>query len=94
MLHIHSYTSPMVSWALSKGLGQPNLLFYSVCHVLYLLGFPINLLSINIITRNLNRVTIFFPFHCVLHNLHTGQRIGLGHENDHGIPELMSDTPS
>ena len=33
--------------------------------VLYGLGFPTNLLSICTITRTLNCITIFYPFHCV-----------------------------
>ena len=63
-------------------------------NVLYVPGFPTNLLSISTITRTLNCVVIFYPFHCVFQDLHTGQRIGLGRENGRGIYELVSDTPS
>ena len=63
-------------------------------NVLYVPGFPTNLLSISTITRTLNCVAIFYPFHCVFQDLHNGQRIGLGRENGRGIYELMSDTPS
>ena len=34
-------------------------------NVLYVPGFPSNLLSITTITRTLNYVAIFYPFHCV-----------------------------
>ena len=63
-------------------------------NVLYIPSFPNNLLSISTITHPLNCVVIFYPFHCVFQDLRTGQRIGLGRENGHGIYELMSDTPS
>ena len=69
----------------------PSLTLYNV---LYVPGFPTNLLSISTIIRTLNCVVIVYPFHCVFQDLHTGQRIGLGCENGRGIYELMSYTPS
>ena len=57
-------------------------------NVLYILEFPINPLSIRTITHTLNCVTIFFLFHCILLDIHSAQRIGLGHEN--GLVESMS----
>ena len=63
-------------------------------NVLYVLGFSTTLLSISTITRTLNCVAIFYPFHCVFQDLRTGQRIGLGRENGREIYELVSDTPS
>ena len=78
-----------------KGYGStkptPSLTLHNV---LYVPGFPTNLLSISTITHTLNCVTIFYPFHCVFQDLRTSQRIGLGRENDCGIYELMLDTPS
>ena len=78
-----------------KGYGStkptPSLTLHSV---LYVLGFPTNLLSISTITRTLNCVAIFYPLHWVFQDLRTGKRIGLGCENGRGIYELVSDTPS
>ena len=49
-----------------KGYGStkptPSLTLHNV---LYVPGFPTNLLSISTITRTLNCVAIFYPFHCV-----------------------------
>ena len=50
-------------------------------NVLYVIGFPINLLSISAITKALNCGVFFYPYHCLFQDLRTGQRIGLGHEN-------------
>ena len=41
-------------------------------NVLYVLGFPTNLLSISTITRTLYCVAIFYPFYCVFQDLRTG----------------------
>ena len=60
-------------------------------NILYVPGFPTNLLSLSTITRTLNCVAIFYPFHCVFQDLRIGQRIGLGHENGREIYELVSD---
>ena len=78
-----------------KGYGStkptPSLTLHNV---LYVPGFPTNLLSISTITRTLNCVAIFYPFYCVFQDLRIGQRIALGRENGRGIYELVSDTPS
>ena len=64
--------------------------FLTLHNALYVHGLPTYLLSISTITRTLNCVDIFYPFHCVFKDLHTGQRIGLGRENGRGIYELVS----
>ena len=55
-----------------KGYGStkptPSLILHNVLDVL---GFPVNLLSISTITRTLNCVAIFYPFHCVFEDLCT-----------------------
>ena len=66
----------------------------SLHQILYVPGFPVNLLSISAITRALLCTVIFFPFHCIFQDLYTGQRIGLGCENGRGIYELVADEPS
>ena len=63
-------------------------------HVLYIPGFPANLLSISAITKALHCGVFFFPHQCVFQDLDTGQRIGLGRENGRGIYELVADSPS
>ena len=63
-------------------------------HVLYILGFPANLMSINAITKALHCGVFFFPHHCVFQDLDTGRRIGLARENGRGIYELVADSPS
>ena len=63
-------------------------------HVLYIPGFPTNLLSISAITKALHCGVFFFPHHCVFQDLDTGRRIGLGRENGRGIYELVADSPS
>ena len=66
----------------------------SLHQILYVPGFPVNLLSISAITRALPCTVTFFPFHYILQDLYTGQRIGLGHENGRDIYELVADEPS
>ena len=66
----------------------------SLHEILYVTGFPVNLLSISAITRALPCTVTFFPFHCIFQDLYTGQRIGLGCENGQGIYELVADEPS
>ena len=63
-------------------------------NVLYIPGFPANLLSISAITKALHCGVFFFPHHCVFQDLDTGRRIGLGRENGRGIYELVADSPS
>ena len=78
-----------------KGYGLTKLTPSLTLHnVLYVLGFPTNLLSISTITHTLNCAAIFYPFYCVFQDLRTGQRIDLGCENGRGIYELVSNTPS
>ena len=62
--------------------------------VLYVPGFPTNLLSISDITKALNCEVFFYSYHCVFQDLSTGQRIGLGRENGRGLYELVTDSPS
>ncbi|XP_078433700.1 uncharacterized protein LOC144704992 [Wolffia australiana] len=62
--------------------------------VLYIPGFPANLLSISAITKALHCGVFFYPHHCVFQDLDTGRRIGLGRENKSGIYELVVDSPS
>ena len=63
-------------------------------NVLYIPGFPANLLSISAITKALHCGVFFFPHHCIFQDLDTGRRIGLGRENGRGIYELVADSPS
>ena len=63
-------------------------------NVLYIPGFPANLLSISAITKALHCGVFFFPHHCIFQDLDTGRRIGLGHENGRGIYELVADSES
>ena len=63
-------------------------------NVLYIPGFPTNLLSISVITKALHCGVFFFPHHCVFQDLDTGRRIGLGRENERGIYELVADSLS
>ena len=66
----------------------------SLHQILYVPGFPVNLLSISVITRALPYTVTFFPFHCIFQDLYTGWRIVLGRENGRGIYELVADEPS
>ena len=50
-------------------------------NVLYVLGFPTNLLSISAITKALNCGVFFYPYHCIFQDLRTRHRIGLDREN-------------
>ena len=63
-------------------------------NVLYVLGFPTNLLSISAITKALNCGVFFYLYHCIFQDLNTGKRIGLCYENVHGLYELVADSPS
>ena len=53
----------------------------SLCQILYVLGFLVNLLSISAITHALPCTVTFFPFHCIFQDLYTRRRIGLGRES-------------
>ena len=78
-----------------KGLGSTTpTSTLPLTQVLYVPGFPTNLLSISAITRALFCCVTFFPFHCIFQDLRTGRRIGLGRETGQGVYELVSDEPS
>ena len=80
---------------LVKGRGTTRVTpSFSLHQILYVTGFPINLLSISAITRALPCTFTFFPFHYIFQNMYTEQRIGLGCENERGIYELIADEPS
>ena len=66
----------------------------SLHQILYVHGFPINLLSISVITRALPCTVTLFPFHYIIQDLYIEQRIGLGRENGQDIYELVADRPS
>ena len=57
--------------------------------VIYVPYFPVNLLSIRAITRQLYRSVILFPYHCTLQDLQTERRIGLGREHGRGVYMLV-----
>ena len=66
----------------------------SLHQILYVTGFPVNLLSISAITRALPCTVTFFSFHYIFQDLYAGWRIGLGRENGRGIYKLVADEPS
>ena len=47
----------------------------SLKNVLSVPNFPVNLLSIRAITKQLRCYVTFFPFHCTFRDLQTGKRI-------------------
>ena len=59
--------------------------------VLFVSKFPVNLLSISAITKQLNYCVTFFPFHCTFQDLQTGRRIDLGREQGTGVYMLVWD---
>ena len=63
----------------------------SLEHVLFVPEFPVNLLSINDITKQLRCFVTFFPFHCTFQDLQTERMIGLGRERGNGVYQLVSD---
>ena len=63
-------------------------------NVLYVPGFPTNLLSISAITKALKYGVFFYPYHFIFQDLSTGQRIGLSCENRCSLYELVADSPS
>ena len=65
----------------------------SLHQIFYVPGFRVNLLSISAITCALLYTFTFFPFHYIFHDLYSGRRIGLGHENEQDIYELVADEP-
>ena len=69
----------------------PNMSLSSVLHVP---AFPINLLSISCITRELNCAAIFFPTWCIFQELGTGRRLGIGsmHDGLYYLDDNMSPT--
>ena len=58
--------------------------------VLFVPDFPVNLLSINAITKLLCYAT-FFPFHCTFQDLQTEKRIDLSRERGQGVYTSVSD---
>ena len=46
--------------------------------VLHAPEFPVSLLSVSSITKDLNCKVVFYPNHCVFQDLHTGRKIGSG----------------
>ena len=66
----------------------------SLHQILYVPGILVNLLSISAITHALPYTVSFFTCHCILQDLYTGQRIGLGRENGRGIYQLVANKPS
>jgi hypothetical protein len=60
--------------------------------VLLVPEFPVNLLSISKITKQLFCAVTFFPFHCVFQDLQTGRKIGTGHERGNDIYVLTRET--
>ena len=59
--------------------------------VLFVPEFPVNLLSISAITKQLRYSITFFPFHCTFQDLQTGRKIGLDRERGNGVYQLVSD---
>ena len=57
----------------------PDITLSSILHVP---DFPINLLSVSAITKELNCSVRFFPDYCVFEDLHTGKKIGSGRLHD------------
>ena len=53
--------------------------------------FPVNLLSISAITKQLLCYVTFFPFHYMFQDLRTGRRIDLGCERGNGVYLLVND---
>jgi hypothetical protein len=60
--------------------------------VLLVPEFPVNLLSISKITKQLFCTFTFFPFHCVFQDLQTGRKIGTGHERGNDVYVLTRET--
>nr|XP_016446556.1 PREDICTED: uncharacterized protein LOC107771645 [Nicotiana tabacum] len=56
----------------------------SVHHVLYILDFKFNLMSVSKITKELRCLVAFFPDFCIFQELFTGKVMGIGKE-EHGI---------
>ena len=50
--------------------------------VLYVVNFPVNLLSVNQFTKNHHCVVTLFPIYLLMQDLGTGRRIGSGSESD------------
>jgi transposase InsO family protein len=63
----------------------------SLSSVLHVPSFPINLLSISCITKELNCAAIFFPSWCIFQELGTGRRLGTGRMHD-GLYYLDNNT--
>ena len=71
------------SSVLGQGVIYPfPLSSFKLNSILYVLKFPINLLSISQFTKQFNCVAIFFPPHCVFQDLYMNRMIGGGLEQD------------
>ena len=57
--------------------------------ILYVLNFPVNLLSVSKITKKLQYVVTFFPSYVLFQDLQTGRQIGLSLEGS-GLYRLQS----
>ena len=75
----------------------------SLSSVLHVPSFPINLLSISCITKELNCAVIFFPSWCLFQELGTGRRLGMGNMRNglyylddnmsHKVAAVLTPTP-
>ena len=54
----------------------------SLSSILHVPSFPMNLLSISCITKELNCAVIFFPSRCLFQELGTGRKLGTGNMRD------------
>ena len=63
----------------------------SLENIFFVPDFPVNLLSISAITKQLRCYVTFFPFHCTFQDLQTGKRIGLDRERGNGVYQLVED---
>ena len=62
--------------------------------VLFVSDFPVNLLSISAITKQLYCFVTFYPLHYTFQDLQMGKRIGLGCERGNGVYLLVRDNIS
>ena len=65
----------------------------SLSQVICILGFPVNILSIRVITHALPYTVAYFLFHYTFQDLYI-RCISLGYENEHDVYKLTCDKPS